>query len=631
MSKNNDASLELITIGRTSVDLYGDQIGCRLEDMSSFSKYLGGSPTNIAVGASRLGVRAAHITRVGDDALGRFVIETLIAEGVDASRVVTDPKFSTSTVVLGINDKDKCTLVYFRDHCADLAFAEGEIDRNFIASARATLISGTMFYNEKCTSAALSAIRFAKEAGRRMILDVDYRPVFLGIRDINASRFLAEIMRPTLSSFDLIVGTEDEIGVAAGVEGSEGALRQLRKLTNATIVLKRGEKGCLVFPGEIPENIEDGISGQGFDVEVCNVFGAGDAFMGGFLRGWLRDEPIESCITWGNACGAIVVSRHGCSPESPTFPELSAFLQNEDRPRNLSEDETLNHIHWATTRRNNHPEAKILAIDHQWQFEKWASDHGRGLRDICKFKSLLFSAAGKAAEGRVHLGLLVDDTYCGHFLPQIDPQRWFIARRTEVHNIRPLQFLKGPAISATLRTWPRHHVAKMLFQFHENDTNDMQEAQIQAAITLFQSARKTQHEVMIEPIPTLGKPVSSKTVAAILERLYAVGVKADWWKIDPPADVETWENLMRTTKDHDPYCRGFLLLGKDFSLEDLERAFLMGRDTGMCKGFAIGRPIFKHSAEAWFAGTMGDGQVVSEVSENYCRILDAWDRAGSQS
>src|SRR5687768_8350751 len=134
---------DLISMGRAAVDLYGEQIGARLEDQASFAKYLGGCPANIAVGASRLGLKVAMLTRVGDEHNGRFVRETLAAEGVDVSHVATDPKRLTALVFLGIQDRDTFPLVFYRDNCADMAISPDDFDAGFIASAKALLVSGT--------------------------------------------------------------------------------------------------------------------------------------------------------------------------------------------------------------------------------------------------------------------------------------------------------------------------------------------------------------------------------------------------------------------------------------------------------------------------------------------------------
>ncbi len=136
-------TLDLITIGRSSVDLYGDQIGGRLEDMGSFSKYIGGSPTNIACGTSRLGLKSAVITGVGDEHMGRFIVEQLAREGVDTRGVKVDPERLTALVLLGIRDDERFPLIFYRENCADMGLTEADIDEGFIAEAGAVLATGT--------------------------------------------------------------------------------------------------------------------------------------------------------------------------------------------------------------------------------------------------------------------------------------------------------------------------------------------------------------------------------------------------------------------------------------------------------------------------------------------------------
>ena len=135
--------LDVICIGRSSVDLYGSQVGGRLEDMASFAKYIGGSPTNISIGSARLGLKSALITRVGDEHMGRFVREQLEAEGVDTSNVITDAQRLTALVLLGIRNREQFPLIFYRENCADMAICEDDIDEDFIASASAVLVASS--------------------------------------------------------------------------------------------------------------------------------------------------------------------------------------------------------------------------------------------------------------------------------------------------------------------------------------------------------------------------------------------------------------------------------------------------------------------------------------------------------
>ena len=261
-------------------------------------------------------------------------------------------------------------------------------------------------------------MRIARAAGRRVAFDIDYRPNLWGLAGHAAgeeryirSEKVSEHLQPVLADCDLIVGTEEEIHIAAGEEDTLTALRRIRALSAATIVLKRGPMGCVVFPGAIPERIEDGIVGRGFPIEVFNVLGAGDAFMGGFLRGWLRGEPLATAAEWANACGAFAVSRLLCSPEYPTWPELQAFLANGSPHRALRRDEALNHIHWATTRRAQPDTLLAFAIDHRAQLEAMADAAGAPREKISAFKRLAVAAAVRVADGRPGFGMLLDETY----------------------------------------------------------------------------------------------------------------------------------------------------------------------------------------------------------------------------
>src|ERR1700739_4593255 len=176
-----DPTLDVITIGRSSVDLYGAQVGGRLEDMARFSKAVGGCPTNIAIGAARLGLRSGLITRVGDEHMGRFIREQCLREGVDVAGVHTAPERLTSLVLLGIRDDKTFPLIFYRDNCADGALDESDIDEAYVASAKAIVVTGTLFSRPNTAAAQSLAIVYARKHGRKVAFDVDYRPNLWGL------------------------------------------------------------------------------------------------------------------------------------------------------------------------------------------------------------------------------------------------------------------------------------------------------------------------------------------------------------------------------------------------------------------------------------------------------------------
>ena len=330
------APLDLVCMGRAAVDLYGEQIGGRLEDMQIFAKYLGGSPANTAVGVARLGLKPAMLTRVGDEHNGRFVRETLAAEGVDVTPRHDRPE-AAHRAGLPRHPRPRDLPAGVLPRALRRHGAGRRRRRPGAASPRrsALLLSGTHLSQPRhATTPAGAAMRAGARAGTRIVLDIDYRPVLWGLTSpgLGEQRFVASERVSAhaagrVADCDLVVGTEEEIHIAGGSSDTLAALRRLRELTAATLVVKRGPMGCVVFEGAIPDDIEDGLKGPGFPVEVFNVLGAGDAFMAGFLRGWLRGASRSPhCCAYANACGALVVSRHGCAPAMPSWTELQHFL-----------------------------------------------------------------------------------------------------------------------------------------------------------------------------------------------------------------------------------------------------------------------------------------------------------------
>jgi 5-dehydro-2-deoxygluconokinase len=623
--------LDVVCIGRSSVDLYGEQVGGRLEDMASFAKYVGGCPANIAVGCARLGLRSALVTRVGDEHMGRFIREQLEREGVDVSHVATDPDRLTALVILGIRDQHSFPLIFYRENCADAALDEGDIDEDMIAGSRAVLVTGTHFSRPNLDAASRKAMRLARRHGAKVILDIDYRPVLWGLtgHGLGEERFVeSESVTAHLESIvpdcDLVVGTEEEIHIAGGTTDTLAAIRRLRALTDATIVCKRGPMGCVIFPGEIPDDLEQGIRGPGFPVEVYNVLGAGDAFMSGLLRGWLRGEPWETSARYANACGAFAVSRHGCAPAMPSWVELQYFLQKGSPHRALRLDPELNHLHWATNRTREWPEVVALAFDHRSQFEDMAARAGAPADRIGAFKRLVLEAAREAGGREPGFGILVDGRLGREALDEATGSGCWIGRPIELPGSVPLRFEGGADVGLTLREWPVEHVVKCLVFYHPDDPADLREEQERQLSILFEACRMTGHELLLEVIPSRSVPADGATVARALDRLYDLGIRPDWWKLQPVADDAGWQAIASVVERRDRYCRGALLLGLDAPEEELGAALASAAAQPVCRGFAVGRTIFGAVAEDWFAGRVSDRDAVARMAATYGRLIRRW-------
>ncbi|MCY4487614.1 MAG: 5-dehydro-2-deoxygluconokinase [Deltaproteobacteria bacterium] len=655
-------TLDVIAIGRSSVDLYGAQVGGRLEDMRSFRKYIGGSPTNTAAGAARLGLRSAVITRVGDEHMGRFIREQLRAEGVDVRGVITDPERLTALVLLGIRDQERFPLIFYRENCADMALSPDDIDPDFIAEARCVLASGTHLSHPRTEAATLRALDLARASGAKTVLDLDYRPNLWGLsghgdgenRFIESTAVTAKL-QSTLGRFDVIVGTEEEFHIAGGAPDTVAALARVREVSEATLVCKRGAGGATAFEGPIPPSLDDGVSGEAFAVEVFNVLGAGDGFMAGLLKGWLTGEDWAGTLRIANACGALAVSRHGCTPAYPSEVELRDFLEHGPSTPAVRHDARLEQVHWATNRSRVWPVMHVFAFDHRSQFEDMAREYnagaehgdagtehggstphtigatpgqgGAGTERIGAFKRLCLEAALRVADGRDGYGILCDGRLGRDALYAAAGTGLWIGRPVERPGSRPLRLEIGDDFGSALAEWPAEHVVKALCLYRPDDPEGLRADQEATVKRLAEAARTNALDFLMEIIPSKFGPVDESTTAAVIERFYTIGVFPDWWKLEPMVSDTAWQRACAAIEAHDPHCRGIVVLGLDAPFEELQTSFRAAARHEMVKGFAVGRTIFGKVARAWLADRMDDQEAVTRMAENFARLCHAWDQA----
>jgi len=624
--------LDVITIGRAGVDLYGDQIGGRLEDMGSFSKYIGGSPTNIAAGTARLGLKSALISRVGDEHMGRFIVEELAREGVNTDGITTDPERLTALVILGIRDEEQFPLIFYRENCADMALCEDDIDPEFVRSARSVVATGTHLSNTRTAAAVLKALKIAREAGVQTALDIDYRPNLWGVagHGDGESRFVAsekvtEKLLSTLHFFDLIVGTEEEFHIAGGTTDTVAALRKVREVSDATLVCKRGADGAVAFEGEIPNSLDDGQTGPGVPIEVFNVLGAGDGFFSGLLKGWLDGEDWPTALKYANACGAFAVSRHGCTPAYPSWEELQFFLNRGVKRADLRNDEELEQIHWSTNRKGDWSSVKTFAFDHRMQLEEM---EGYSLEKGGAFKELCLKAALEVSGGQGGHGILCDNRIGRAALHAASGSGLWIGRPTELPGSRPIKFEPelGPDFGQ-FREWARENVVKLLVFCHPNDDRQTRELQEGRAKTLFTAARRNNLEFLLEVIPSKVAPVDDTTTATLIQQFYDAGVYPDWWKLEPFKTEAAWENAVAAIEANDQHTRGIVVLGLDAPEAELAESFALAAKQPLVKGFAVGRTIFGDAARAWMKGEMSDADAVAQMAERFAKLCEIWDGA----
>jgi 5-dehydro-2-deoxygluconokinase len=348
--------------------------------------------------------------------------------------------------------------------------------------------------------------------------------------------------------------------------------------------------------------------------------------MSGFLRGWLKGEDHATSATWANACGAFAVSRLLCSPEIPTFTELQYFLKHGSPHRALRKDADINHIHWATTRvAGDIPLLMALAIDHRSQLTDITNALGVGEDRISEFKRLAVAAAARVAKGRPGYGMLIDERFGRDAFFDAAKQNFsWIGRPVELPGSKPLRFEFSQDIGSQLVSWPVGHCIKCLCFYHPDDPAALKEEQQQKLLSLFEAARKVGRELLIEIIAGKNGPMKDDTISRAISELYALGIKPDWWKLEPQASAEAWKKIDAVISENDPFCRGIVLLGLEAPAEELEKAFSATLAAPTVKGFAVGRTIFAHAARQWLAGEMDDETAIADMAGRFEQLTSAW-------
>ena len=635
---SDQKKLDIICLGRIAVDFYSQQIGSRLEDANSFAKYLGGSSANIAVGTARMNLKSSMLSRVGDEHMGRFLRETLQNEGVDVSHLKTDSTRLTGLVLLGIKDKETFPLIFYRENCADMALSENDFDEEYIASAKSLLITGTHLSTTTVLNASKQALKYAKRNNTLTCLDIDYRPVLWGLtgKGEGEERFVANEtvthnLQKILPEFDLIVGTEEEIHIAGGSIDTIKALHTIRSISNATLVVKRGPLGACVIESDIPDSLDDAINEQGVQVEVLNVLGAGDAFLSGFLKGWITKEPYSNCLQYANACGALVVSRHSCAPAMPTWEELTNYIARSDTVKYPDKDVKLNYLHRVTPVKTQWESLCILAFDHRKQFFDMAMQCGADVKRIPYLKKMLLQAtdlvANKMQLPSHNRGILTDDTYGQDVLNEATGQGIWIARPVEKPSSRPLEFdYNFDDIGSHLQTWPQEHIVKCLIFYHPDDEVNLRYAQERKIESLYNACCVSGHQLLLEVILPADKEQDEMMIYRTIKRFYNLGIYADWWKIAPQTDV-SWQFITQLINERAPHCRGIVMLGLDKPINELQQGFKIAKKYPLVKGFAVGRTIFGKPSRDWLANDIDDDTFIHQVSENYAQLITSWQQA----
>jgi 5-dehydro-2-deoxygluconokinase len=347
--------------------------------------------------------------------------------------------------------------------------------------------------------------------------------------------------------------------------------------------------------------------------------------MAGLLKGWLDGEDWPRALEYANACGAFAVSRHGCTPAYPSWEELRFFLGRGIVTPALRHDAEIEQIHWATTRKGDWSSLRVFAFDHRAQLEEVP---GATPERIGRFKELCLDAALRVAAGRPGHGILCDNRLGRSALHRAAGTGLWVGRPVEWPGSRPLALEPeiGPDFGG-LSEWPAGQVVKALCYCHPDDDAATRSAQEATVLRLFHACRRNRLEFLLEVIPSKVGEVDDTTTARVIERFYALGVRPDWWKLEPMRSRAAWEAVCSTIEAHDAHTRGIVVLGLGAEEDALAASFAEAARFPLVKGFAVGRTILAAPGRDWFAGEVEDETCVARMAESYARLCAAWDAA----
>jgi len=308
--------MDIVILGRIGYDLYSEEPHVPLPQVRRFSRYLGGSSANMAVGLSRLGARVGIVSCLGEDSLSQFLLDFLNSQKVDTAHVQTRAGFLPSLCLTEVSPPDRFPQVFYRHDAVDTLLAATPGDMDYVASSRMFITNGTSLCASPSRESTYRALERAHNAGCRVVLDVDFRAMSWPSPD---EAGLA--VRLALPFVDVLIGNQPELMLVAGAPSLDDATAKLRAAGVPILVSKLGEQGTRVWTGD------DSVFLPPYRVEVCTTIGAGDGFASGFLYALLQGMSVEECLHYGNSAAAIVVSRLSCSEAMPTLEEVKELIR----------------------------------------------------------------------------------------------------------------------------------------------------------------------------------------------------------------------------------------------------------------------------------------------------------------
>lgn len=314
---------DVIAIGRACIDLNAVEYNRPMEETMTFKKYVGGSPANIAIGASKMGLKTGFIGKVPADQHGRYITDYMKNEGVDVSHVVIDSGGrKTGLAFTEIKSPEECSILMYRDNVADLYLEPGEVEREYIKKAKMLVISGTGLAQSPSREAVLKALSIAREEKVKVVFELDYRP-YTWISSEETAIYYGLVAEQA----DIVIGTREEYDMLEGIQDgdNEKTVDYLFSHSPELLVIKHGVEGSYAYT-----KTGETYRGKAYKAKVLKTFGAGDSYAAAFLYALSNEKGIETALKFGSASAAIVVSKHSSSDAMPTIAEIEELIRDNE-------------------------------------------------------------------------------------------------------------------------------------------------------------------------------------------------------------------------------------------------------------------------------------------------------------
>ncbi|PLR80015.1 5-dehydro-2-deoxygluconokinase [Bacillus canaveralius] len=316
---STEREFDIIAIGRACIDLNAAEYNRPMEETMTFTKYVGGSPANIAIGSSKLGLKAGFIGKISDDQHGRFIEQYMRGVGIDTSGLVLDKKgHKTGLAFTEIKSPEECSILMYRENVADLYLAPSEVHENYIKKAKILLVSGTALSKSPSREAVLKAVSLARKNDVKVVFELDYRPYSWNSPDETAVYYSL-----VAEQAHMVIGTRDEYDVLENLKegNNEETISYLFKHSPELLVIKHGVEGSYAYT-----KTGEKFTGQAYPTKVLKTFGAGDSYASAFLYALISGEEIATALKYGSASASIVVSKHSSSEAMPTVEEIEQLI-----------------------------------------------------------------------------------------------------------------------------------------------------------------------------------------------------------------------------------------------------------------------------------------------------------------